>query len=377
MKLRGVRVLDLSSFLPGPYLTLALGDHGAEVIKVEAPGGDHGRQIGLTENSAEGRGETVFFKNLNRGKKSIVLDLKDASDHAAFLELVATADVIVESSRPGVAARLGIDYDTLSALNPRLIYCSISAFGQDGPLARRPAHDLALQAMAGVVATNLGSDGKSAMPAIPVSDYLAGLQGLSGVLMALYRREQTGRGDYIDISMLESMVAATLNVLGPTMAEGRQPVPAEERTTGGGAFYRIYDTADGRQIALAGQERKFIDALLGAIGRIDLAPLCIKPGTHQLPVVEALRAEFSMRTLAQAAEWLDGLDVCWGPVNSFPEALDEAQLQGRDFILRDASGRIHIGPVVRFRDEPASPDLSCAALDEHGTEIRQTSKEQH
>lgn len=369
MKLAGIRVLDLSSFLPGPYLSLAMADHGAEVIKVEAPGGDHGRQIGLTEINSEGLAEAVFFKNLNRGKKSIVLNLKDADDHAAFLRLATTADVIVESSRPGVAARLGIDYDRLAALNPRLIYCSISAFGQDGPLAGRPAHDLALQAMAGVVATSLGSDGKPAIPAIPVSDYLAGLQGLSGVMMALYRREQTGRGDFIDISMLESMVAATLNVLGPAMSEGRQPVPAEERTTGGSAFYRIYDTVDGRQVALAGQERKFIEALLSAIGRMDLAPLCAKPGAHQQPVVEALQAEISKRTLAQAAEWFDALDICWGPVNSFPEVLNEAQLQARNFIVRDAADRAHIGPVVRFRDEPARPDLHCAALDQHCSEI--------
>ena len=132
MKLAGIRVLDLTSFIPGPYLTMAMADHGAEVIKIEAPGGDHTRHIGLKDGP-----DTVYFRNFNRGKKSVVLDLKQPADHAAFLALAESADVVVESNRPGVAKRLGIDYDALSARNPRLIYCAISAFGQDGPRAGR------------------------------------------------------------------------------------------------------------------------------------------------------------------------------------------------------------------------------------------------
>ncbi|MEO0030413.1 MAG: hypothetical protein RIS94_171 [Pseudomonadota bacterium] len=358
MKLEGLRVLDLSSFLPGPYLTLALADHGAEVIKVEAPGGDHGRHIGLRDGA-----DTVFFKNLNRGKRSVVLNLKDAGDRAHFLTLADSADVIVESSRPGVAARLGIDYETLSARNPGLIYCAISAFGQTGPLAGRPAHDLALEAVTGVVSTNLGADGRPALPAIPASDYLAGLQGLAGVLMALVRRHTTGLGDYIDISMQESMLAATLNVLGPTMAEGRQPDPACERTTGGAAFYRIYDTGDGRQIALAGQEPKFVDSLLTAIGRPDLAPLCATPGPHQQPVIEALQATFAGMTSDEVSPFLDRLDVCWGMVKTFPEALADPQLAARGFVMHDEDGRAHLASPIRFQREPAQPLLAVPALD--------------
>ncbi len=176
MKLAGIRVVDLSGFLPGPYLSMEMADHGAEVIKVEQPGeGDPGRHIGLSDGP-----HTVFFRNLNRGKKSIVLDLKSQQGRDELLSLVATADVFIESFRPGVAGRLGIDYETLDALNPRLVYCSISAFGQDGPYRDRPAHDLAVEALSGVLSLNVGRDSAPAIPGVPVADLLAGLQGLAG-----------------------------------------------------------------------------------------------------------------------------------------------------------------------------------------------------
>src|SRR4030095_13906822 len=152
MKLEGLRVLDLTLFLPGPYLTMALADHGAEVIKVEPPGeGDHGRYIGASDGPT-----SVFFRNVNRGKKSIVIDLKSAKGRESLLTLCDTADVFVESYRPGVMERLGVDYTAVSARNPRIVYCSISAFGQDGPYRDRPAHDLATMALAGGLSNMVG-----------------------------------------------------------------------------------------------------------------------------------------------------------------------------------------------------------------------------
>jgi crotonobetainyl-CoA:carnitine CoA-transferase CaiB-like acyl-CoA transferase len=362
MKLEGLRVIDLSVFLPGPYLTLALADHGAEVIKVEAPGeGDPGRHIGLSDGPS-----TVFFRNLNRGKKSVVLDLKSAEGREALLALCESADVFVESFRPGVVDRLGVGYDAVRARNPGIVYCSISAFGQDGPYRARPAHDLALEAEAGALGLTLGQDGKPAMPAIAVADIVAGLQGLSGVLMALLRRQQTGLGDYIDLAMHEVTVGAMLNILGPTFAENRQPVATHERTTGGAAFYRPYETSDGRHLVLAGQEPKFIHALLGALGRPDLAEPCLRgPGAHQRPVIDFLAAEFRKRTLAQWDEYLATLDVCYGRVNTLPEAMDHPSLQARRMVFRDASGRRHVAPPIRFRNEPAAPSLREPRLGEH------------
>ena len=231
VKLEGIRVIDLSLFLPGPYLTLMLADHGAEVIKVEPPGeGDPTRHLGPKDG-----GETVYFRNLNRGKKSVVVDLKNPREREALLKLCDGADVFVESFRPGVVDRLGVGYEALRARNPRIVYCSISAFGQQGPYRERPAHDLAVEALSGVLSITLGQDGKPAIPGLPLADLLASLHGLAGVLMALLRREKTGKGDFIDIAMHDSMLAGTPNVLGPTLAENRQPVPTHERSTGGSA----------------------------------------------------------------------------------------------------------------------------------------------
>lgn len=368
MKLAGLRVIDLSMFLPGPFLTLALADHGAEVIKVEQPGeGDPGRHIGLADGP-----HTVFFRHLNRGKRSVALDLKDAVDRDALLALVDSADVFVESFRPGVAARLGVDAATLRARNPRLVYCSISAFGQDGPYRQRPAHDLAVEGIAGVLSLTVGDDGRPTLPGLPLADLLAGLQGLAGVLMALLRREQTGRGDVLDIAMLDCLVGALRNVSGPTLAEGRQPDPRHERTTGGSAFYRLYETQDGQRIALAGQEPKFIHALLGALGRPELAPLCLQgPGPHQQPVVDFLAETFRQAPRAHWLQRLAALDICFGPVNTLPEAFADPQLQARGLLLQDADGRTHIGSPIRFGDEPAEISLGTPALDADRGSINQ------
>jgi crotonobetainyl-CoA:carnitine CoA-transferase CaiB-like acyl-CoA transferase len=357
MKLEGVRVIDLSLFLPGPYLTLMLADHGAEVIKIEPPGeGDPTRHLGPRDGA-----ETVYFRNLNRGKKSVVLDLKNPQDREALLRLCDTADVFVESFRPGVADRLGVGYEALRARNPRIVYCSISAFGQQGPNRERPAHDLAVEGLSGVLSITLGQDGKPAIPGLPLADLLASLHGLAGVLMALLRREKTGKGDFIDIAMHDSMLAGTPNVLGPTLAENRQPVPTHERSTGGSAFYRLYETADGRHLALGGQEPKFVRNLLGALGRLDLAPLCEKPGPHQQPVMQFLESFFRGKTLEDGVAFLSGLDVCYAPVNTLPEALAAAA----DKLLKDDLGRRHLAPPIRFRDEPARPRLHEPRLGEH------------
>jgi crotonobetainyl-CoA:carnitine CoA-transferase CaiB-like acyl-CoA transferase len=357
MKLEGIRVIDLSLFLPGPYLTLMLADYGAEVIKVEPPGeGDPTRHLGPRDG-----GETVYFRNLNRGKKSVVVDLKNPQDREALLRLCDGADVFVESFRPGVVDRLGVGYEQLRARNPRIVYCSISAFGQQGAYRDRPAHDLAVEALSGVLSITLGQDARPAIPGLPLADLLASLHGLAGVLMALLRRQKTGKGDFIDIAMHDSMLAGTPNVLGPTLAEKRQPVPTHERSTGGSAFYRLYETADGRHLALGGQEPKFVRNLLGALGRLELAPLCEKPGPHQEPVMRFLDEVFRSKTLKENLAFLSTLDVCYAPVNTLPEAFEAAA----DKLLRDDLGRRHLAPPIHFRDEPARPDLREPRLGEH------------
>lgn len=365
MKLSGLRVVDLSVFVPGPYLTLALADHGAEVIKVEPPGGDPGRKVGVADGPS-----SVFFRNLNRGKKSIVLDLKSDRDRETALRLCTTADVFVESFRPGVVERLGVSYEDVTRRNPAIVYCSVNAFGREGPYRDRPAHDLAVEALGGVLSMTLGDDGRPALPGIPMADLLAGLQGLSGVLMALYRRGLTGRGDHVEIAMHDALIAGLPNILGPVFAENRQPEPKAERTTGGGAFYRLYDTNDGGQIALAGQEMKFVERVLEALGRTELIELCRRgPGVHQQPVVECLQAFFATKSRAEALAWLAELDVCFAPVNTLLEALDDPNVKARGMTIADEHGRRHLAPPIRYTGEPARPELREPALDEHRQQI--------
>ena len=352
MKLEGVRVLDLSLFLPGPHLTMMMADHGADVIKVEPPGGEPVREVGLKQ-----AGASTWFRNTHRGKRCICLDLKSTEGQAAFRGLVAWADVVVEAFRPGVAKRLGIDHHTCRGINPRLVYCSISAYGQAGPKVNRPAHDLAMQADSGVVSLNLGQDGAPALPHMPVADMAGSLMALSGILMALYRREQTGEGDFIDLSMQDALMAWLPNIMGPPFAEDRDPVVKDERSWGGNAMYRLYRCSDGRWLALGGAEHKFAANLLDALGRSDLLPLCqLPPGPGQNPVKAFFAETFARRTLAEWSVFLEGLDVCWAPVKTLTEALDDPHTRARGMVWTAPDGGRHLGIPIRFANEPGRID---------------------
>lgn len=256
MKLTGIRVLDLSQFLPGPHLTMTMADHGADVIMVEPKNG-----VGEPVRAMGARapdGTAVWFRNIARGKRSIALDLKSKDDLAMFLKLADEADVIVEAFRPGVVARLGIGYDAIAARNPRIVYCSISAFGQNGPLRDKPSHDLGVQALAGTLELSRGYvDDKPNMPNLVAADMASSLTALSAILMALLARERSDKGEYIDIAMYDLLIAWTPNVVGSVFGEGRAPVPHQMRNYGGQAMNRIYETSDGGFIVLAGSEAKF------------------------------------------------------------------------------------------------------------------------
>jgi crotonobetainyl-CoA:carnitine CoA-transferase CaiB-like acyl-CoA transferase len=183
--------------------------------------------------------------------------------------------------------------------------------------------------------------------------------------MALYRREQTGRGDFLDISMHESILAAMPNVLGPALTENQQPIARNERSLGGSAFYRIYETADGRHVVLGGQEMKFVKTLLAAFGRPDFVPLCEKgPGPHQEPLIAFLGEAFRRKTLAEWIAWFEGRDICFAPVNTLPEALDDAHVKARGAVHVDEQGRRHLAPAIRYRNEPAAPDWKEPKLGE-------------
>lgn len=362
----GFRVLDLSLFLPGPMLSQTLADHGADVIKVEPPTGEPVRNVGYVEG-----GVTTWFRNTHRGKRSVVLDLKSPEDHAIFLDLCREADVVIEAFRPGVVDRLGIGPKVITGLNPRVVYAQISAFGQTGPEMLRPAHDLSIEALVGVVSLNLGRDGHPVNPHMPVADLAGSLTALAAILMALLRRERTGKGDVIDISMQDATMAWLPNVVGPVFAEDRAPVVGEERSFGGYALYAIYETSDGRHLTLGGVEAKFVRNLLTDLGRPDLIEAASgPPGSGQAPVKSFLTKTFAAQPLEHWTDWFAGRDVCFAPVLNLHEAWHQPQVAARDMLLHDAAGNRHIGTPIHYQDEPGRPNLRVPALDEDGAAIR-------
>ncbi|NBY68638.1 MAG: CoA transferase [Betaproteobacteria bacterium] len=367
MKLQGLRVLDLSQFLPGPHLTMMMADHGASVIKIEPPQGEPVRNVGLSQN-----GHSVWFRNTHRNKRCIVLNLKAPQARDVFLKLACDADVIVEAFRPGVVDRLGVGYEDVRAVNPRIVYCAISAFGQDGPLAHKAAHDMAVQAEAGLLSVNLGADGQPAIPGVPASDMAASLMALSGVLMALLRRETSGLGDYIDMSMYDALLAWTPNVMGPVFAEERAPVVKDERSWGGSSFNALYACADNRHLALAGGEPKFVKALLTALEGQALIPNALQPpGAAHEPVRAFLRERFAQKTLAQWQTLLDPLDLAWAPVRSLHEAINSAHAAARGLRIEQPSGQAHLGLPIKFRCEPGQLNGQLDALGASTQEVLQ------
>lgn len=345
-KLSGIRVVDLTQFFPGPMLTVMMADHGAAVVKVEPPGGDPVRDMAPFAGDY-----SVWFANLNRGKTSVTLDLKSDAGRAALTDLIAGADVFVEGFRPGVMARLGFDYAAVRAINPRIVYASVSAFGQTGPLAHHPAHDMAVQALAGFLSVNDGPDGTPVVPGAPSADMAGGLTALAAILMALIGRERTGEGDYVDIAMFDAMLPWCVHTAGGAIAGGDPPRSASQRSLGGAAFYQVYRTADDRHVVLGGREVKFARNLLTALCRPDLIPLAeADAGPDQAPLTEFLRTTFAQRTRAQWEAWFADLDVAFAPVLDFREAFNQPHIAERGLIVR-AGGEAHIAPPIRFASD--------------------------
>lgn len=370
MKLDGVRVLDLSAFLPGPHMTMMMADHGADVIMIEPANGtgEPTRVIGETTPD----GVSVWFRNIARGKRSLKLNLKDPEGLDLFLRLAETADVIVEAFRPGVVKRLGVDYDAVATRNPRIIYCSISAFGQDSSLAKKPAHDSAVQALAGLTDLCRGSDDKPTMPNVPFADASASLMALSAILMALYRRTQTGQGDYIDLAMYDAAIAWTPNVLGPTFGENRAPEPKQMRSFGGSALTNLYETSDGEYLSFAGPEIKFAKNLLTALGREDLIEVAkCPPGPEQAPLRAFFKETFKTRTLAEWQAFLEPIDCAWAWVRSLKDAFDDPFTAERGMVFTDDAGNRHVGPPIKFRNDPPKPDPAVPGFGEHSVELAQ------
>ena len=353
-KLSGLRVVDLSLFLPGPMMTMMLADQGAEVIKVEPLSGDPAREQAPFEGA-----QSVWFRNLNRGKSCIRLDLKSDEGRAELWSLIDSADVFVEGFRPGVMARLGFDYAAVSARNPRIVYCSISAFGQTGALAHHPAHDMAVQAMAGFLSVNDGPDGAPVVPGVPSADMAAGLTALSAVLMALIGRDASGRGDYIDCTMFDSLLPWCAHIAGDAIMGNAAPRSAQQRSLGGAAFYQVYATKDARHIVLGGREMKFATNLLTALNRPDLIPHAERPAGEQDALIAFLRETFATKTRDEWVAWFADKDVAFAPVLDFREALDQPHIAERGLLIKGEGGHM-IAPAIRFGTLSPSTSMCIA-----------------
>jgi crotonobetainyl-CoA:carnitine CoA-transferase CaiB-like acyl-CoA transferase len=347
-KLSGLRVLDLSQFLPGPMVTQMMADQGADVLKIEPPAGDPARGMSPFED-----GMSFWFRSLNRGKRSLVLDLKSSEGKATLWSLIEGADVLLESFRPGVMARLGFDYQTVATKNPRIVYCSISAFGQTGTWADHPAHDIAAQALSGLLSVNDGPDGTPVVPGVPASDMAAALTALSAILMALVGRAQSGAGDYVDVSMLSSLLPWTTHLIGSIFTDGETPHSATQRSLGGAAFYQVYETADGKHVVLAGRELKFVRTLMTELGHPELALLGeAEPGPAQQPLKDFLAATFKTRSRDAWVTWFVHKDIAFAPVLNLAEMPAHDAVRHSGMIYADTSGHHQIRSPIRFSDTP-------------------------
>ncbi len=364
--LEGVRVLDLSRLLPGPYMTMILGDMGADVVKIEAPTiGDYMRQMPPAKQDLGGG-----YLAVNRNKRSVVLNLKSEAGRNALLRMVERADIVCETFRPGVMDRLGVGYEALKGRNAKIILCSISGYGQTGPYRDRAGHDLNYIGLAGVLAMGGPRGGMPGMPGIQIADLAGGaLWGAVATLGALAGRERTGEGAHLDVSMCEGSLALLAHAYGAMDAGGATPSRGASTLNGGLACYGVYETKDGKYLSVGSLEPKFWMALNAAVGRTGDMAEVIAPPEKQ----DAIRAELA-ELIAQKTrdEWtkhLEQYDCCCEPVLEMDEVLEHPLHKEREMFFTADGG--DIGPVLQVRTPVGEPrsDRIAPRLGEHNTEV--------
>ncbi|HEX6978495.1 MAG TPA: CoA transferase [Alphaproteobacteria bacterium] len=326
--LAGIRVLDLSQYIPGPYAGLMLADLGADVVKVEPPGGDPMRRLGPRDRDDI----SPFWKLMNGGKTVIELDLKTDDGRAAFTRLLSAADVLIESYRPGVMERLGFGRSRLNEINPRLVHAALSGYGQTGPWRLRTGHDLNYMALAGGLAAS-GVASQPVMAAPPTADFASGVQTALTVCAALIGRGRTGKGAYLDLSLAETVLAWQSLNLTAALRPGFEPARAANLLNGGAACYQIYQAADGRFVTLAAIEEKFWRNFCEAVGRPDWIARQWEP-MPQTALTAAVAALFSTKPAAQWEAILGAVDCCFGVVIEPREVPDHAQVAARGMVAR-------------------------------------------
>ncbi len=367
--LDGITVLDLTRLLPGAVATMMLGDFGAEVIKIEEPGvGDPARhsRAGIKQPGA-------YFLATNRNKRSVTINLKHERGREIFLKLVEKADALVEGFRPGVMDRLGAGYETLKTLNPRLIYCAITGYGQDGPYRLKAGHDANYLSVAGLLGVNGPKGGPPALSGVQLAHLAGGsLHAVMGVLLALQTRARTGEGQFVDVSMTDCSLSMMYVPFASFLANGAQPQRGNEGLSGRYACYQIYETKDGRYLSLGALEHKFWENACRVLGREDFIGKCFNDGAQE-EIIAAFREIFKTRT---AAEWLaafENVDTCVALVNDIAEMIEDPQIKHRGLIAEiehPTEGRLkQIAPTVKLSATPGAMRLPPPRLGEHTREI--------
>jgi CoA:oxalate CoA-transferase len=371
--LEGVRVLDLTRVLAGPYCTMMLSDLGAEIIKVEVPGtGDDSRAFGPFRN-----GTSLYFITINRGKESIAINLKTEAGKKLLKDLAATCDVVVENFRPGTMEKLGLGWDVLKKLNPRLIYAAVSGFGHTGPDSRRPAYDILVQAMGGVMSITGWPDSPPTRVGMSLGDITAAIFGANGIMAALYQREKTGKGQKVDVAMLDCQLAILENALVRFQVDGEPPSPLGTRHPTITPFQAFRASDDWFVLAVGNDAlwRTFCEAVsrpdLLADQRFATNNSRTKHLEELIPVLDVLFAR------KPARQWLDLLEAAGvpaAPVNSIDKVMEDRQLKARNMFLTvedDVAGTVTIpGNPIKMDNLPETPDRPHApAIGEHTEKI--------
>jgi crotonobetainyl-CoA:carnitine CoA-transferase CaiB-like acyl-CoA transferase len=362
--LSGIRVLDLTRLLPGPMATLHLADMGADVVKIEDTGaGDYAREMGPLHE-----GTSVFFRLANRNKRGMRLELKNPKGCEVFLRLAKKADVVVEGFRPGVMARLGLGYDALAAVNPRLVHCSITGYGQDGPYADRAGHDINYIGYAGV-GDQIGTAEAPVVPNFQIADLLGGaLTSVMGILAALIDAKSSGRGRHVDVAMTDAVFAHAILPLLGYLEHGKTPRRGTGMLGGGLPCYNAYRTRDGRWMAVGALERKFWETLCDILGCAELKGKHIVYGEEAKPVKERIAAAFASRTQREWSEVFARADCCVSPILTVDEVLENEQLRARKMIASD-DGLTHPALPLKFSEFEFGIGRPAPGRGEHTEEI--------
>jgi crotonobetainyl-CoA:carnitine CoA-transferase CaiB-like acyl-CoA transferase len=368
--LAGVRVLDLTRLLPGPMCTLYLADLGADVVKVEDTGaGDYARGLALRPGAAL-RGATAWYRALNRNKRSLAVDLKMPSGHAAFMALARTADVVVEGFRPGAVAALRVDYDAVRAINPKVVYCALSGHGQTGPRAACAGHDINYLGYAGTLNYTGERGGRPALANLQIADLLGGAASAAiAILAALFGAVRSGAGRYVDVAMTDAVLAHQIFLLGAQEDGGSVAPRGDDLLTGGVPCYGVYATSDRRWLAVGALEAKFWRVLCETLGRPDLVPLQFATGIEGERARESLGQMFAAATLAQWRDRLADVDCCVTPVLTFDEVLADPQFRARGMIVRRPDGSRQYAPPFKLSPDAFSVARDAPTQGEHSREL--------